>query len=170
MDSFRAPTRTQWTAVFVATAIMGPLSVWVYSHLGDLFINRQNVLSMVTSRGFRLTQISWFGFYFIPVNAILEELFWRGVVLNELKGATPAAQRFGTAWTAVTFAAWHFLVLRLLLRPMWAEAVLGLIMCAGFFLEWVYERAERITVPILWHALVFDLPLVLIFASVLKHR
>ena len=126
-------------------------------------------MSVVTERGFR--NAAWllpFGFYFVPVNATLEELFWRGVVLNELRGTGETIWTIGALWTAFTFAAWHFLVLRLLLRPGWAElAVLG-ILAAGIFLAWLYRQTHSIIVPILWHGLIFDLALIVVFGAVLR--
>ena len=59
-------------------------------------------------------------------------------------------------------------MLRLLLRPGWAElAVLG-ILAAGVFFSWLYRRTGSIVVPILWHGLVFDLALILIFAAIVR--
>ena len=139
-----------------------------YAWIGADVLNAHALLSVVTRRGFAARELWPLAFYFVPVNAVLEELFWRGVVLNELRGLDEAASTFGVAWTAFTFAAWHWLVLRLLLRPGWAElAVLG-ILAAGVFFSWLYRRTGSIVVPILWHGLVFDLALILIFAAIVR--
>lgn len=162
------PRRGEWVAVLVTTAIVVPLSVVFYSHLGRLLIRPPDVLSVVTERGFKAGWLLPLAFYFVPVNAVLEELFWRGVVLNELRGTGETVWTLGAVWTALTFAGWHYLVIRLLLRPGWAEGAVLVILAAGVFLAWLYGRTRSIVVPILWHGLVFDLPLLVIFGAVLR--
>lgn len=168
LPTVRWPTRDQWLALAVATLVALPLAPIAWHLLGARFIDRTDMLSVVTTRGFRAAWLLPLGFYFVPVNAALEELFWRGVILNELRGTGDALWTLGAIWTAFTFAAWHFLVLHLLLRPGWAEAAVLLILAAGIFLAWLYRRTHSIIVPILWHGLVFDLALIIIFAAVLR--
>jgi membrane protease YdiL (CAAX protease family) len=166
--AWRLPTRGQWLALAAGVVISLPLFLLGYTWIGARIIDAHTLLAVVTARGFAARDLLPLGFYFVPVNAALEELFWRGVVLNELRGVNGAAWTVGAVWTAVTFAAWHWLVLRLLLRPGWAElAVLGIVMAGGFF-SWLYRRTGSIVVPILWHGLVFDLALILVFAAVLR--
>lgn len=164
--SWRAPTVRQWAALAAGVAVSLPLFFAAFHAIGSRFIDPSVLLSVVTRRGFRAAWILPLGLYFVPVNATLEELFWRGVVLNELRGLDRPIWTFGAVWTAVTFAGWHWLVLHLLLRPGWATlAVLG-ILAAGLFFSWLYRRTGSIVIPILWHALVFDLALILILAAI----
>ncbi len=168
--ALRWPTLRQWLCLLAALACVLPLSLWVYHEIGEAILDGPGLMSVVTERGFRAAWLLPFGFYFVPVNAALEELFWRGVVLNELRGTGETIWTVGAIWTAFTFAAWHFLVLRLLLRPGWAElAVLG-ILAAGIFLAWLYRQTHSIIVPILWHALIFDLALIVVFGAVMKAK
>ena len=67
-----------------------------------------------------------------------------------------------------TLAAWHYGVLRLLRRPGWAEATVLAILGAGIFFAWLYRRTNSIIVPILWHGLIFDLGLVVVFGTILR--
>jgi membrane protease YdiL (CAAX protease family) len=166
--SWRLPTARQTAALAMGVAISLPLFVWAYGAIGAWFINAPALLHMVSRRGFHAHWLLPLGLYFVPVNATLEELFWRGVVLNALRGLGKPAWTLGAVWTACTFAAWHWLVLRLLLRPGWAEAAVLGIVAAGFFFSWLYRRTGSIVVPILWHALVFDLALILVFAAILR--
>ncbi len=168
LPAVKRPTRGQWLALAVAVAAVLPLAPIVWGVLGTRFISPHDLLSVVTARGFRAAWLLPLGFYFVPVNAALEELFWRGVILNELRGTGDTLWTIGAVWTACTFAAWHFLVLNLLLRPGWSEAAVLLILAAGIFLAWLYRRTHSIIVPILWHGLVFDLALIVIFAAVLR--
>lgn len=166
--SLRMPTPHEWSALAIGVAIALPLSLGIYGAIGSLLLDRQIVLSIVTERGFR-TQMLWpLAFYFVPVNAALEELFWRGVVLNSLRMTDETIWTVGALWTALTFSAWHYLVIRLLLRPGWAEVTTLGIMLAGVFLAWMYHRTRSIIVPILWHALVFDVAIMAVFGAVLR--
>ena len=167
--ALRWPTPKQWAALGAAILIVLPVTLFVYGKIGRELLDSPELLrSVVTQRGFQTSWLMPFGIYFVAVNATLEELFWRGVVLNELRGTGDTLWTIGAVWTAFTFSAWHFLVLRLLLRPGWAEvAVLG-ILAAGIFFAWLYRQTHSIIVPILWHGLLFDFALVVVFRAVLQ--
>lgn len=167
-NAVRWPTRTQWAWLGAALAAVVPLSLFGYLEIGSYVLNTSGIRGVVTERGFQAAWLLPFGLYFVPVNATLEELFWRGVVLNELRGTEEAVWTVGAIWTAFTFAAWHYLVLRLLLRPGWAEATVLAILAAGALFAWMYRRTHSIIVPILWHGLVFDLGLVVVFGAVIR--
>lgn len=158
------PSGRQWlvvTAAAIATCLLG---VFVYSATGDVVVSKQEVLQVMTQRGFTATFLLPLSVYFVVVNATCEELFWRGVILNELELVNSRYKTLGMIWTAVAFSAWHWLVLRTLLKPGWAElAVLG-VLVMGIFCSWLYRKTQSIVVPILWHALVFDLAIMAMFA------
>ena len=166
--ALRWPTGREWAALLAALVITVPITLMVYGRIGSDFLNATDIRSVVTARGFQAAWLLPFGVYFVAVNATLEELFWRGVVLNELRGTGDAVWTAGAVWTALTFAAWHYLVLRLLLRPGWAEATVLAILAAGIFLAWLYRRTHSIIVPILWHGMIFDFALVVVFRAVLR--
>ena len=166
--ALRWPTACQWAALLAAVALALPITLFAYSKIGRDIFDASDLRSVVTERGFQTAWLLPFGVYFVAVNATLEELFWRGVVLNELRGTGDAIWTLGAVWTAFTFAAWHYLVLRLLLRPGWAEATVLGILGAGIFFAWLYRRTHSIIVPILWHGLLFDFALVAVFRAVLR--
>ena len=162
------PTLRQGAWLLAALVCVIPVSLFGYTEIGKMVLNSPGIETVITERGFHAAWLLPFGFYFVAVNATLEELFWRGVVLNELRGTGETIWTLGAIWTAFTFAAWHYLVLRLLLRPGWAEATVVAILAAGIFFAWLYRQTHSIIVPILWHGLVFDLGLVVIFGAVLR--
>lgn len=167
LDSLHLPKKRYLVILLITTLIALPLTLYIYHILGNSFIDASSLLTVVTQRGFKASWYVPLGFYFVPVNAVLEELFWRGVVLNELKGLSERYSRIGAIWTAFTFAAWHYLPVRLLLRPGWAELAVGGIVLAGVLFSWLYRKTGSIILPTLWHALVFDLALILIFGSII---
>ena len=167
-DAVRWPTPRQWAWLLAGLLVAVPLSLLIYSEMGQSLFDEPGLKTVVTARGFRGAWLLPLMLYFVPVNAILEELFWRGVVLNELRGTGEAAWTLGAFWTALTFAGWHYLVVRLLLRPGWSELTVLGILVAGFFFSWLYRRTQSIVIPILWHGLVFDFSLLLVFRAVMR--
>ena len=167
LPAWRMPSRRQWQAVLAAALVSAPIAIFIYSHSGNLLINAGTLLATLRERGFSPSMLWPLIIYFVPVNAVLEELFWRGVVLNELRGMDKADWLAGVVWTAFTFAAWHYLVIRLVLQPGWAELTMAGILGAGMYFSWLYRRTGSIVVPILWHALVFDLGILLVFRAAL---
>jgi len=166
--ALRMPTARELLTLAVAAAFVLPLTVIIFHWIGSTFISSADALAIVTARGFQARWLVPLGLYFVVVNSVLEELFWRGVVLNELDRTPDQVNKVGALWTATTFAAWHYIVVRLLVRPGWAELVVVCIVAAGTFFSWLYRRSGSIVLPILWHAVVFDLPLILIFAAIVR--
>ncbi len=158
------PSARQWGLVLIAGLLTSVAAVMAYKLSGDVVVSRTEVLNVLTVRGFHATYLLPLAFYFVVINATLEELFWRGVVLNELDYVGNKERRLATIWTAFAFTIWHYLVLRALIRPGWAEIALGGVLAMGFFSSWLYRRTQSIVIPIVWHALVFDLAIIMMFA------
>jgi membrane protease YdiL (CAAX protease family) len=159
------PGIKQWLTVLATAALVSLAAVAVFIASGHVVVSPLHVMSVLTERGFKATQLIPMAIYFVVVNAVLEEIFWRGVVLNELDYLDKKTRFLGTAWAVLAFGAWHYLVLRALLEPGYAElAVLGVI-AVGAFCSWLYKRTQSIVIAILWHALVFDLAIIAIFCT-----
>jgi membrane protease YdiL (CAAX protease family) len=161
----KRPTRRQMLILAVVTAMFCLGGSVLYGLTGNLIVDRQDVLHVLTARGYQATWLLPLGIYLVVINAALEELFWRGVVLNELEPLNEKLKHLGTAWTAVTFAAWHWLVFRTLLKPGWAELTVLLLIFIGVFCSWLYKRTGSIVLPILFHAFVLDLTVIVVFVS-----
>jgi membrane protease YdiL (CAAX protease family) len=167
-NAVKVPTRRELWILAITAVIVLPLTMVVFRWIGAVFITDADVMRVMTTRGFEVRWLTPLGVYFVPVNSILEELFWRGVILNLLSRTPERPNRIGAVWTAFAFAAWHYLVIRMLVRPGWAELTVACIVGAGVFFSWLYRKSGSIILPILWHGLVFDLPIILIFAAVAK--
>jgi membrane protease YdiL (CAAX protease family) len=167
-SGLKRPTVKQWILIAIcgtATALVAQIA---YKLSGQMIVSRDQILSVLTARGLLAGWTIPLAAYFVVINATLEELFWRGVILNELDYLNKKIRLLGTVWTAATFAAWHWLVIRLLIKPGWAELTIVGILAMGFFTSWIYRRTESIVLPILWHALVFDLAIILLFIILLQ--
>lgn len=165
-NDLKLPTRNQITFLSVGIISVCACALFLYFVIGELVIDRRDVMKVLTDRGYLSTWLLPLSFYFILVNSVLEELFWRGVVLNELEVLSKKIRLVGTIWTAVTFAAWHYLVFRALLRPGWAELAVLILVALGASASWLYRRSKSIILPILWHGLVLDLAVIVVFLLV----
>jgi membrane protease YdiL (CAAX protease family) len=168
MPALRPPSAREWALLATAAVILLPVDLFLYHVVGAGIVDPKSVMRVFTRLGFRSQWFVALGVYFVLINAIIEELFWRGTVLNLLTSRTYASERGAAIWTALTFGTWHYLIVRLLVRPGWALVTVQCIVFAGVFFRWLYRRSGSIIVPMLWHGLVFDLPLIAILAVVMR--
>jgi len=158
------PSKKQIAFAVGTTLLSTILAIAAYEMTGAIIVDKKHVLQVLTLRGFQATYLFPLAVYFVIVNAVLEELFWRGVILNELDLVGAKWRRAGYLWTACAFAAWHWLVLRALIKPGWAEIAVCGVLIMGVLSSWLYRRTNSIIVPIIWHAFVFDFAIIAMFA------
>jgi membrane protease YdiL (CAAX protease family) len=158
------PSSRQWLLAVVTAALTTGAAVTAYHMTGDVIVSKKDVLQVLTLRGFNASYLLPLAFYFVVINATLEELFWRGVVLNELDYVGSKWRKLGYIWTGIAFAGWHWLVLRTLLKPGWAELAVCGVLGMGFLSSYIYRRTQSIVIPIIWHAFVFDFAIIAMFA------
>ncbi len=162
------PTKKE-VAYLVAGSLIFSFFTWAGFHLlGPYIFNKQKALESLTYRGFQPSWLVPLSIYFVTVNPIVEELFWRGVVLNELAEEETKAFSMPSLWTNLLFAAWHVLVIRLFVAPAFMYVAFCTVMAVGIFLSYLYRRHSSLVLPALWHGLVFDLAVVIILWSVIK--
>ena len=160
------PTVRQLLIVAVAGLLFSAYTYYAYHLLGTHIFNRTGALASLNSRGFQPTWLIPMSIYFVTVNPLIEELFWRGVVLNEL--STRETKLFSTPvlWTNFLFAAWHVLVVRLFVAPLFMFVAVCVVLSVGLFLSWLYRHTNSLILPALWHAIVFDMAVVVILWAV----
>ncbi len=160
--------------ILIICSILFSLFTWTTLQLlGPYLFSKERALASLTYRGFQPSWLVPLSIYFVTVNPVLEELFWRGVVLNELtdnqvseKHSKPFS--LPVLWTNLLFAAWHVLVIRLFVAPPFMYVAFCTVMAVGIFLSYLYRRTNSLLLPALWHGLVFDLAVVIILWSVIK--
>lgn len=168
LPSLRTPTSGQLRAVTIGFGVLVPAALIAYGRIGAHVLDPGRLTAVLASRGFTGQMLVPLIVYFLVVNAVLEELFWRGVVLNALSEHSGRACAMGARWAAVAFAVWHVVPVGMLLRPGWAAAAVGGIFCAGVFLIGLYRRTGSLAAAILWHGLVFDLSFLLVLAVIVR--
>jgi membrane protease YdiL (CAAX protease family) len=146
------PTVRQIGAIAAVGVAFGILTLIVHAFIGSFVVERQHALAAMAMRGFQISWLVPLSIYFVTVNPIVEELFWRGVVLDDLCDRDSRMLSWPYIWTNISFAAWHWLVVRLFVS----------VASVGFFLSWLYRRTGSVIVPMLWHGLVFDLAVIVL--------
>lgn len=163
----RLPTLNEWIVLSIAMIVVPALAVLLSFATGDLVVSKSFLMNSLNARGYSNELLVPICLYLIFVNGPLEELFWRGVIYN-LESLLDKERQWGwRIWTAVSFAAWHFLVLSMLLTPGWALPMTILFSFVGLFLGQLMQYSKSLVLVSLWHGLVFDGAVVAVFIAVL---
>jgi membrane protease YdiL (CAAX protease family) len=167
------PSRREVACLLAGSILFSLFTYVAFQLFGPYIFNKQRAIESLTYRGFQPFWLVPLSVYFVTVNPLVEELFWRGVVLNELSDnelSEDDTEPFGlpVLWTNLLFAAWHILVIRLFVAPSFMYIAFCTVMAVGIFLSYLYRRKSSLVLPALWHGLVFDLAVVIILWSVVK--
>jgi membrane protease YdiL (CAAX protease family) len=156
------PTVRQVCTIAAVGLALGVATFALHACIGNFVLERQHALAAMAMRGFQIRWLVPLSIYFVTVNPVVEELFWRGVVLNDLCDSQTKMLSAPYIWTNVSFAAWHWLVIRLFVSPAFTPLALTIVASVGFLLSWLYRRTGSVVVPMLWHGLVFDLAVIVL--------
>jgi len=159
------PSIKQWLLVIVSSIVFCSFTLLLYDKLGDRFLSNENALAVIREQGFTKESFWFLGLYFVFVNSTLEELYWRGVLLNKLDQLGLSFKHFGIIWSSLTYGAFHYSIFRLILRPVWAEIGIIMLMFYGAGLALLYRKTGSIVLPIIAHALLTDLAAILLMVS-----
>jgi membrane protease YdiL (CAAX protease family) len=147
------------------------VTVILYELIGTKCLSNENALNLINryaaSNWYLLVFLSAFIFF---VNPFLEEIFWRGVVLNELDTWHTRPKHFGLVWSSCSYALFHYLIFRLVLFPGFAE--IGIVMLAffGASLAILYRKTGSIVTTAIAHGLLTDLAVVALIVDLLCHH
>ncbi len=145
------------------------MAVLLYEILGKKMLSNDDVLALLKRIGYAKTLFIPISIYTVVVNPVVEELFWRGVVYNELDKLNAPFRSFGLVWSSLTYAAFHYTIFRLVLFPVYAE--IGTIMLAfyGAILALVYRQTKSIITISLIHGLFTDLAAIVLVIDLLRN-
>src|SRR5262249_10321341 len=108
--------------------------------------------------------------YLIVVNPLLEEMFWRGTVLNALESSFPDRKYIAYIWSSIAYAILHFTIFALVLSPFWAGAgTVGLIIY-GALLACIYRQTGSVLTIAIAHGLITDTAVVCIMIDLLRRH
>ncbi len=167
MPTLKLPKRSHVILLVVAAVVFSLITLLTYELIGKYLLNNDDVMELLKTQGFSKGSFYPLSFYAIVVNPILEELFWRGVVLNELDKHKGPFKSFALIWSSFAYALFHYFIFRMVLFPGWAE--LGTLMLAvyGAILAFLYKKTDSNIFVSLAHGLLTDLACIVLILDLL---
>jgi uncharacterized protein len=164
------PSRSTFTKLCFASIGFSGIALIGYELFGKKVLSNSIVIGLLKEIGFVDGAFLPLCLYAIIVNPILEEIFWRGIVLNKLEKSAALPKHFGILWSSLAYAAFHYTIFRLVMYPIWAE--LGTMLLAGYgaILAIIYRRTGSILTTGLAHGLLTDLAAVALLLDLLRHN
>jgi membrane protease YdiL (CAAX protease family) len=169
-STFSKPRLRDCVLLFLASILFCAITVVMYELIGTKLLSNENALSLIKQFGSNKGLLGFLSVYAVVVNPLVEELFWRGVVLNEVDNWHTKYKHFGLVWSSGAYALFHYLIFRLVLFPIFAE--IGILMLAfyGGFLAIVYRKTGSILTTAIAHGLLTDMAAVALIVDLLRHR
>ena len=150
-----------WQNLILGTVVMNVLTVILYKVIGTQVFPAEEVVPKLTNLGVTQAQFWPIALYFVFVNPIIEENFWRGTILRHWQQHVSINQAIFLS--SIFFASWHFLPTRLFVpNILWLLAGLGAILFLGTGLAHLVQKTGKITEAIFLHAFAADLPVMII--------
>lgn len=117
-----SPPGPHWRGILITAAVTTNLAAFALYHLvGGSILDRETVLAQLTERGLPSSAYIWLFPYFVIVNPIAEEWFWRGGIYGALRDARSLLKPWqASCIAALFFGAWHWLTIRLFVSPLTA--------------------------------------------------
>lgn len=169
LKTLRPPTYLELLGLIVACILFSTGSVYAYEHFGDMVLSSPHVFELMKTVGYNRDIFCPISIYIVIVNPALEELFWRGFVMNKLDELCPDFPHCGLIWSSFAYGAFHYPIMQLVMYPGWAEFGTVLLMIYGGMLGILYRKTKSLLVPALAHSLLTDLSAVLLMLA-LFHR
>lgn len=166
-NSLSMPTIKQCLIMVLASILFAGSSLLLYKLYGDYLLNSQDTFALLKEQGYGKGLVLPMTFYFVFVNSTLEELFWRGVIFNKLDQFQLPFKHFAIAWSAFSYAAFHYLILRLVLFPGWAEFGVFFLFIYGAILALIYRRTGSLVTTSLTHAFLTDVTAMVLIVALL---
>jgi hypothetical protein len=126
-----------------------------------LFLQHANTIRLILNG-----QVAEYGLYFVIMNPLLEETFWRGFIYEEWKRFV--SPKTACYITSFFFGAWHWVIVQNFCTPLWAIVLTVAVMIGGFLVTRLYDKTGSLGAPVLVHGLGADLPLLLIVFYLLE--
>lgn len=167
LKTVRRPSVTSVVALAIATVLFSAGALVLYEVLGSRLLSNDDVLSLLKRVGYS-RELFWpLSFYAIAINPIFEELFWRGVIFNELERQKVPIKNFAIIWSSCTYALFHYTIFALVLFPIYAEIGTLLLAVYGGLMALIYRRTGSIVVAAMAHGLLTDVAIIVLIIDLL---
>lgn len=169
LKTLRPPTYLELLGLTVACILFSTGSVYAYEYFADMVLSSSHVFELMKTVGYNRDIFCPVSIYIVIVNPLLEELFWRGFIMNKLDELCPDFPHCGLIWSSFAYGAFHYPIMQLVMYPGWAEFGTILLMIYGVILGILYRKKKSLLVTALAHSLLTDLSAVLLMLA-LFHR
>lgn len=166
--TLRAPNYLELLGLIIASVLFSFGSIFTYKYLGSMVLSDTHVFELMKTLGYTREVFTPLCIYIVVVNPLLEELFWRGFVMNKLDELCPDFPHCGLIWSSFAYGAFHYPIMQLVMYPGWAEFGTILLMIYGAGLGILYRKTKSVIVPAIAHALLTDLSAVLLMLELFK--
>jgi len=169
-DSLRLPTPKEWLILVAVSLLFSAVTVGGFELLGSLLLSESETLALMKRVGW-YGQLFWpISIYAVVVNPLLEEIFWRGVIFNELDAANIPIKNFAIIWSSITYAAFHWAIFRLVLFPVYAEiGIVGLALY-GVLMVLIYRKTGSILITAAAHGLLTDMAALMLMVDLCRRH
>lgn len=149
---------TKDTLILLAVAVLfSVITVLSYELNGNMVLSSEHAIKLMQDLGWS-KQLFWpVSIYAIVVNPFVEEIFWRGIVLNRLEMVKSPIKHFALIWSSGVYALFHYVIFSMVMYPVWAEIGTVMLACYGALLAMIYKRTGSIVTTGLAHGLLTDL-------------
>lgn len=154
----KPPSLKVCAAILVLAVLFSGITVLSYELLGHKVLSNQEVIALMNRVGWAKHMLWPLSLYAIVVNPVLEEFYWRGMLLVQLERIkNPPFPHFGIIVSSLFYALFHYFIFRLVLFPVHAEIGSLMLACYGAMLAIIYKRTGSIITTAIAHGLLTDL-------------
>jgi membrane protease YdiL (CAAX protease family) len=157
LPTWKAPALRDLLITAGAGIAFSLATVAAYEIAGNLVLSDDTVIALLREQGLSASGLLIFGVYAVLINPIFEELYWRGVLFNALTALDLKWKWFALCWSSVTYALFHFLILHLVVHPVWSELGVVALAAYGAVMALIYRRTGSIITTAVAHGLLTDL-------------
>lgn len=167
--TFVRPTVKGVAVLSIAAVLYSTVAIVGFEILSTIYLSHKDVVSLLNRIGWSHNSFWLLSIYGVIVNPILEELFWRGVILNELDRWKLPFKNFGIIWSSLTYALFHLLIFRLVLFPYYAEIGIAMLAIFGAVLAIIYRKTGSIVTTAFAHGILADTAAVMLMINLARH-
>ena len=161
INTFHRPPVAELIRATVSGVVLSFAGVWLWRLTGDVIADPDLCRIRLISLGLPTSTWGVFAAYFLLVNPVVEELYWRGCLQQQ-------ARNMGIendATVAIPFSVWHIVPILLVCGPL--AAILGgvAVYGVGIVLTMMYRLTGDLGRCVVWHSMMADVAVIsLMFA------
>lgn len=164
----KVPNLKHVGVLLVASVLFCGCTLLLYHLMSPLMLSDEKTSILLQDQGYSKQSFLPLSLYFVTVNPLLEELFWRGTVINKLEPVTRKIKNFGIIWSSFWYGAFHYPILAMVLYPGWSELGAVMLMIYGALLALYYRKTESIILPAIAHGLLTDLSAIALIIALFR--